>query len=87
MTGTNVAVNTTNAAQVFTCTAATGDLSFTPGNTAMRGVLDNVSLVRGEDGFAVIDKPARYIRGHYYSKSGGGATTSVTLSCTSGGQP
>lgn len=86
VTGTNVAANTTNAAQVFTCAAATGDLSFTPGNTAMRGVLDNVTMVRGEDGFAVVDKPARFIRGYYVSKSGGGATTSVTMSCTSGGQ-
>lgn len=87
-TGTAVADTDahTNVAELLTCSAATGDLTFTPGNTALRGTVDNVSLVRAEEGFAVVDVPARYIRGHYYSKSGGGTTTSVTVSCTSGGQ-
>lgn len=87
VTGTAIADTDphTYVAEVIKCTAATGDLTFTPGNTALRGTMDNISLVRGEEGFAVADVPARYIRGHYYSKSGGGTTTAVTLSCTSGG--
>lgn len=33
----------------------------------------------------IADKPIRYIRGNYVSKSGGSTDTKLTLTCTSGG--
>jgi hypothetical protein len=32
-----------------------------------------------------VNKPVRYVRGNYVSKSGGDGTTAVTLVCTHGG--
>lgn len=84
VTGTAVSTDATQT-QAFTCTASTGDLTFTPGATTMRGTLDDVILVRNDEAFHVVQKPVRYIKGSYVSKTGGGAGSTVTLSCTAGG--
>lgn len=86
VTGTAVSTDATQA-QEFTCTAATGDLTFTPGATAMQGTLDDVILVRNDEAFHVSSKPVRYIKGSFASKTGGGAGTTVTLKCAAGGNP
>lgn len=85
-TGTAVSTDAAQS-QDITCTASTGDLTFTPGATAMRGTLDDVILVRNDEAFHVVEKPVRYIKGSFVSKTGGGAATTVTLKCMSGGNP
>jgi hypothetical protein len=84
VTGTAVSADGTYA-QAFTCTAATGNLTFTPAAAATRLTVDNVKLIKNESGFTNSDIPFRYIKGSYVSKSGGGTDTSVTMKCVAGG--
>lgn len=88
MGGTGVGDTVTVAAlytRTITTTAATGALTFTPSASDDGYDLDTVVMIRNEHAFHVIDKPVRYIKGSYTSKSGGGSTTAVTLTCTAGG--
>lgn len=74
----------------FTCAVTWGGT--TPTNTVvdLEGSIDNSTydelatetITATGTMFHVVDKPVRYIRGEYVSKSGGDATTAVTLKCS-----
>ena len=85
-TGVGKVVTATGVYAVeLTAVNATGDLTFTPAATDDAYTVDNVSCVRNEDGFQVIEKPVRYIRGSIVSITGGDSSTSVTMACMAGG--
>lgn len=82
--GTTVTANATYA-RTITTTSATGALTFTPAATGDAYTIDDIKMVRNEDGFHVVNKAVRYIKGVFMTKSGGGTDTTVTLKCTAGG--
>lgn len=69
----------------LTASSASGALTITPAATDDGYTIDDVIMIRNEHLFHVNESPVRYIKGTYVSKSGGGATTAVTLTCTAGG--
>lgn len=71
--------------RIITTSSASGAFTFTPSASDDAYTMDDVKMVRNESGFHVVNKPVRYIKGSYTSKSGGGTDTAVTLYCTSGG--
>lgn len=71
--------------RTITTTAAAGALTFTPSASDDAYTIDTITMIRNEDGFHVTNKPVRYIKGSFASKSGGGTDTTVTLTCTAGG--
>jgi len=71
--------------RAITTTATTGAFTFTPSASDDEYTIDTISLVRNEDGFHVVNKSVRHIKGSYTEKTGGGADTAVTQECSAGG--
>ena len=77
----------------FTCVVKWGGT--TPTNTVVRlegsidgtvwGSLAEVTVTATGTMFHIVNKPVQFIRGNYVSKSGGDATTAVTLDVVAGG--
>ena len=81
------------AADKFTCTMTWGGTVPTNVVWALKGSIDGVNFATlatqtstaSPDTFHVVFKPVRWIQGSYVSKSGGDATTAVSISCLAGG--
>ena len=92
-TGTGTAYDLKYATSQSTCTVTWGGT--TPTNTvvALEGSIDNstyaalatVTVTATGTMWHTVNKPVRYIRGNYVSKSGGDGTTAVTMVCVAGG--
>ncbi len=85
VSGTAVSTNGAQS-QTFTIGDASGayGVYFTAATQTIC-TIDSVYLARLNESFHVINKPVRYIKGSYISKTGGSTDTAVTLSATSGG--
>lgn len=89
-TGTGSSINLNTYMDEFTCVVTWGGT--TPTNTvvALQGSLDDTTfaalatetITATGTMFHVVDKSVRYVRGNYVSRSGGDATTAVTLKCS-----
>lgn len=74
----------------FTCAVTWGGTAPTNTVVDLEGSIDNSTfdelatetVTATGTMFHVVDKPVRYIRGEYVSKSGGDATTAVTIKCS-----
>jgi len=85
-TGTGTAVTADGTySRSITTSDTTGALTFTPSASDDEYTIDNISLVRNEDGFHVVNKSVRHIKGSYTAKTGGAADTAITLECSEGG--
>lgn len=85
-TGTGTAVSADGIyTRIIAATANTGALTFTPATTDDAYTIDTISMIRNEHLFHVVNKPAKYYKASYVSKSGGDTTTSVTVKCVARG--
>ena len=69
----------------LTAVNASGALTLTPGVAADVYTISTISCDRNEDGFHVVNKPVRYIKGSIVSVTGGGSSTAITMACEAGG--
>ena len=82
----------------LTCFLSTGGTAPISINVNVQGSIDGSTFVdmlntdhtytlatANTAAFSIINTPARYFKGKYVSKSGGDATTSVTMKCIFGG--
>ena len=54
-------------------------------NNSTYAALATVTVTATGTMWHMVNKPVRYLRGNYVSKSGGDGTTAVTMICTAGG--
>lgn len=94
-TGLGSAVDLGTYVSRFTCAVVWGGTAPTNTVTELFGSIDGTSYVSltgahtstaSPDMFHVADKPVRWIKGKYTSKTDGDATTSVTMKCAAGGE-
>lgn len=83
-TGTAVTGDGTYSWTIVT-TATTGALTFTPSASDDEYTIDDVKLIRNENGLHVVNKSVRHIKGSYTAKTGGAADTAITMECSEGG--
>jgi len=93
VTGAGTAKDLGFTTSQHTCLAAWGGTAPTDLTFNVEGSIDNstfealysATMTATPVMTHVVNKPVRYIRGNYVSKSDGDATTSITITCTSGG--
>lgn len=92
-TGTGTAKDLGYTVGQHTCVAAWGGTAPTDITFYVEGSIDNSTFVTLYSATMtaspvmthIVYKPVRYLRGNYVSKTGGNGTTSLTITCTSGG--
>lgn len=93
-TGSGTAVDIGKPYPLFTCAVTWGGTAPTNTVVALEGSIDGttyaalqtVTVTATGTIFHVADKPVMYYRGNYVSKSGGDATTAVTMKCVKAGR-